>query len=200
MAARPPRRRKYTGLKIMLAVLAALTVLAAIGVYLIARPFLAEYPATLTAPDQVAGLTRLTDPAVQQSVDGLSARIRTDTHSTNAIAAMYAPDGDRRHLVMLAGATGLNLNPGADLDKVLAGMAKGAGSPLSDVHPVPAGALGGNVRCGSSSMAVNGASVPVAMCAWADHGSAGFAFFFNRTADDSATLFGQIRDKVLSRG
>lgn len=182
-----------------LSVLGGLILLCGVGGFLVARPILKEYPSTMTAPDQVAGLTKLTDPQLQRTADQMADRFRADAKVDSTVVAFYAPLGDRTHLVMLGGGTRLNLSPGKDIDTALRGMGKGMGSSLVDIHAVPAGPLGGYVKCGSGTIKASGTALPIVGCVWADHGSLGMGFFFNRQVADSEKLFGQIREAVLHR-
>ncbi|GII23972.1 hypothetical protein [Planosporangium mesophilum] len=172
----------------------------AIGGLALVQPIIKEYPSTLDNPDQVAGLSKLEDPQLRRLIDQLSAQLRSSVGTTDTVAAVYAPTGDPTRMVMLFAGTKLVLDPGKVLDSAFQGFAKGAGPSLSDVHDVPPGPLGGLTRCGSSTLVAGGTTLPLAGCAWADHGSFGMVLFFNRPAAESEKLFGQVRAAVLRRG
>jgi hypothetical protein len=196
----PPARKRHVGLAIALSVVGTLILLCGVGGLLVARPILREYPATMTTPDQIAGLTKLTDPQLQRTADQMTAQFQADAKVDSSVVAFYAPAGDKTHLVMVGGGTKLNLRPGKDIDDALRGMGRGMGSALADIHAVPAGPLGGYVKCGSGTVHAAAVDMPVVGCVWADHGSLGMAFFFNRQVAESEKLFGQIREVVLQRG
>ena len=67
---------------------------------------------------------------------------------------------------------------------------------VAGLHEVPAGKLGGVMKCGTTS----GDGGDFAICGWADHGSAAMAMFPSRSVDDAAGLFRQIREGVQTRG
>jgi hypothetical protein len=194
-------RKKRTGLKIALLVLAIFVVLCGIGGYLAARPILREYPSSLTAPDQVAGLSKIQDPDLQRVLDDTTRDFNASVKVDSTVAAFYSTGNDRQHMVMVFGGARLILSPGTDLTSALKGFSEGMGSPLTDLHPVAAGALGGVTRCGSGTLTPsNDVKVPIVLCAWADHGSVGFLTFYNRAMDDSVKLFGVFRQAILHRG
>ncbi len=66
---------------------------------------------------------------------------------------------------------------------------------VDGVRDVPAGDLGGVMRCGTT--ATPGGSMSV--CGWADHGSAAVALFPSRAMDESATLLLSMRDAMHHR-
>jgi len=191
----PPAKR--TGLKIGLSILAAVVALCVGGAVIAVVKNMATpegYPATLSAPDQVAGLTKQTDADLQKNAEELASSLKDQTKATTAVAAYYAKEGDDTHLVAFWGATAKLRNAGAELDAAFKGATES--TALSDIHAVPVGSLGGQVKCGSGEMQ----QVPIALCIWADGGSMGAALFFNRTVDESAPLFISIREGVTHRG
>lgn len=190
-----PVRKRHTGLKITLAVLVVLLVACGIGGFLVVRPVLAEYPATLSAPDTLAGMRKLTDPQFQQLSNELTSELKTTVHGTSAIGAFYAPNGDKPHSVMVAGATTLILNPGTQLKAAFTGLAS-SDLKVANVAAADAGDMGGQARCGSASAD----EVAMGVCAWADHGSVGMVVAYNRSAADTAQLMRTIRPLVLHRG
>jgi hypothetical protein len=192
-SAQAPRRRR--GLKITLGIFGLLLVLCvgggAFGYTAYMGPVNKE-KATLTAPEQVAGMSKLTDPSLQETADGLAASLKAQLKATSTIAAYYAPAGDQQHLVAVWGATGAVHNPDGELTSAF----KGTDLEVADIRAVPAGSLGGAARCGTGSTQ----GLSFAMCIWADHGSMGAALFFNRTVEESAPLFITIREATLHRG
>ena len=66
---------------------------------------------------------------------------------------------------------------------------------VTGLHQVPAGPLGGTMKCGTTK--ADGADMPV--CGWADHGSLALAIFPGRSVDDSAKLFVDIRSAAQAR-
>lgn len=190
----PPRKR-HTGLKITLGVLAGLLVLCGVGGYLLVRPYLGEYPATLSAPDSVAGLQKLTDPQFQQLSDEMTTSLKSSIKASSAIGAFYAPNGDKTHAVLVAGATTLILNPGTQLKGAFDGLAS-SDLTVTGTGSVDAGPMGGTAECGQAETS----GIPIGVCAWADHGSVGMVIAFSHTPAETADLMRTIRPQVEHRG
>ncbi len=195
MIVAPPPPRRHTGLKITLGVLAVLLLFCGIGAVLVAQPVLKEYPATLSAPDTIAGMPKLDDPAFQTLGVELSGQLEDSIDASSTLAAFYAPDGDRTRVVMLAGATKLMFNPGTQLDDAFKGF-ESTDLTVTDVSPVDAGSMGGSAKCGRGEAA----GIGIGVCVWADHGSVGVVFAFNHDPGETADLMRKIRPEVLHRG
>jgi hypothetical protein len=89
----PPLPPRHTRLKVVLAIAAVLVVAGAALGYVTLRPFLAKHPATLTTPDSVAGMPRLTDDRFQEISDEMTGLLRDRAGAGSSLAAFYAPDG-----------------------------------------------------------------------------------------------------------
>ncbi|WP_412739683.1 hypothetical protein [Krasilnikovia sp. MM14-A1259] len=176
----------------------ALAVLLAAGVTGIAAAgvtgwrIVAQKDATVSAPAQVAGL-RLDDSENGRSTaDYLQTALAAEIDLDHAVAAAYADSSG--HDILFAGGTGLIWRPGDDLDAAIA-MVSDAQGAVTHVHEVPAGPLGGTVKCGKT--ATDGGDM--AVCGWADHGSVALALFPNRSEDDAAGLILTIRQAAQKR-
>lgn len=191
----PPPRKRHTALKIILGVLAGLLVLCGVGGYLVARPIISEYPATLSAPDSVAGLQKLTDPQFQQLSDEMTSSLKSDIKASSAIGAFYAPNGDKTHAVLVAGAATLILNPGTQLKGAFQGLASSDLS-VSNIGSVDPGSMGGKAECGQAESS----GIPIGVCAWVDHGAVGMVIAFSHTPAETADLMRTIRPQVEHRG
>ncbi len=196
-----PGKPKRTGLKVTLSVLGVLLVLCvgggiAIGVVLNSDTA-KERRATVSVPDQVAGLTKKDEPELKSVADSLVSSLNSQSGVKASVAAFYAKPGDDEHLVLVAASTGKVVDPGKELDDVFVGFSKGAGVDVTGIRSVPAGPLTGSAKCGTGAET---ASVPAfTFCAWTDHGSIGQVVFYNRSIDESAPLFVEIRSAVLHR-
>lgn len=190
----PLPRRRRTWLKVTLAVLAVLVVTGAGLGYWAVRPFLAQYPSTLTTPDSVAGMPRLTDARVQAIGDEMTGFLGNRAGADSSIAAFYAPDGRPDQAVMVYAGTSFVFDPGVAVNDAFAGMATG-GLAVTDLTPTGPGVLGGVATCGRTQTA----SVPVAVCIWGDHGSVGVVAGFSRTVAETGDLLRTIRPLVLHR-
>jgi len=112
----------------------------------------------------------------------------------DTVAGFYEDPSDQAKLVMIAGVTSDLPDPDAELDGTFRGLSTG-GLPVKNIKKTKAGPLGGVAKCGTSAAS----GTPVAVCAWADHGSVGMTFFYNRTVAQSTSLFLKIRSAMLKR-
>ena len=184
-----PRRR--TGL--LCAALVSVVLFGVLG-YLYAGPILAEYPASLSTPDSVAGMPRLTDGRFQDVSDQMTASIRTESGADRPMVASYAPVGMTSQALMVSAGTRLLLDPSAAVREVFAGFGSRDGLVVTGVTSMPPGRLGGVVRCGEMW-----ADAPLAVCVWGDHGSLGVVLGFGRTVPETADLLRTVRPLVLHR-
>jgi hypothetical protein len=192
-ARRLPRRR--TALRVALWVAAAVVVLGALLGYVFVRPILAEYPATLSTPDSVAGMPRLIDERFQDVSDQMTASLRVQAGADRSMAAFYAQDGLTSRAVLVFAGTRFLLDPGAEVRGVLDGFGPRSGLVVTGVTSVSAGAMGGVVRCGETRVAGG----PLGLCVWGDHGSLGVVLGFGRTVAETAKLLRTVRPLVLHR-
>ena len=140
-------RRALVGASVVLSVLA----LCALVGWLIARPYLAQWPATLSKPQQLSGLELSGEPALQQKADEIASGLRGDVKDDNALAAFYHDPDDERKLVALIGGTAFLASPKAQLDDTFRGV-NTAEMPIGEVRDVDAGPLGGLARCASAQL------------------------------------------------
>jgi hypothetical protein len=190
----PPKRR--SGLKIALAVAGALVLLGGGLGYLYARPYLVEFPATLTTPDGITGMPRLTDDRSQSIGDEMTAYLRNQAGNDSSMAAFYAPDGVPGQAVLVYAGTHFVPKPGSAVNDVFAGFSRSSGLTVTDMTSTGPGAMGGTAKCGQTRMS----SLPIALCVWGDHGSVGVVIGFGRTIPQTADLLRTIRPLVLHRG
>ncbi|MEU8231405.1 hypothetical protein AB0C12_17565 [Actinoplanes sp. NPDC048967] len=148
--------------------------------------------ATLTIPAKVAGLTVDSSDEGRSTADYLQTALSADVAFDRAVGAVYT-DGSANDVLFFGGTT-LFWTPEDDLVTAFDLVSDDQGS-VTGLHDVPAGPLGGTMKCGTTK--ADGADMPV--CGWADHGSLALAMFPGRTVDDSAKLFGEIRAAAQSR-
>jgi hypothetical protein len=193
----PVRRRRRAWPIVLAVVLVTLVVLGVAG-YLLGRPYLAEYPATLTLPDTLAGHERSTNPELRQAADRAVTELRREIDLQDAVADFYQDPADDTRIVWLIGGTKLILNPASEIDAAFRGVGAGADLTMSAPTEVDPGPLGGVARCSSATISDTD-DLPIAVCAWADHGALAIVMFFNRAIEESADLLRQIRAQVQSR-
>ncbi len=147
--------------------------------------------ATLTVPAKVAGLTVDSSDDGRSTADYLQTALSADVDLDHAVGAVLTDgSGD----VLFFGGTTLFWTPEDDLTTAF-GLVSDDQGAVTDLHDVPAGPLGGTMKCGTTE--ADGAEMPV--CGWADHGSLALAMFPGRTVDDSARLLRDIRTASQTR-
>jgi hypothetical protein len=187
----PSRRHRLSNRVVILGVLAGILVMVVI-IGGVAWHFLAgQESIALKPPASVAGLTLDTSEDAQQTSDYLRNAVGAKTDLNNPIGVVYQDSSDPDRDVLLFGGTRLLINPTKDLDQAFSLMDDKSGS-VSGVHDVPAGPLGGVMRCGMST----GDGGPVVVCGWADRGSLVMGLFYGRTPDEAAQLLRELRSAI----
>jgi hypothetical protein len=148
----------------------------------------------LTAPTDVAGLRRDDSPDAQSTAEYLRTALAADVDLDEVVGAVYADPADKNRSVLYFGGTTLLWTPESDLDTAFTLIEDDAG-PLAGLAEVPAGRLGGTMKCGTTTSPDG----DIAVCGWADHGSMALIMFPNRTPEQSATLTRDIRAAVQTR-
>jgi hypothetical protein len=150
--------------------------------------------ATLTAPATVANLT------LDESDDGLSTAeylttaLSADVDLDKTVGGVYRDGSAADRGVLFFGGTALIWTPESDLDTAFGLISDNEGA-VTNLHEVPAGDLGGTMKCGTTKTDEGN----LAVCGWADHGSLALAMFPNRSEDDSAKLLRDIRNAAQRR-
>lgn len=187
----PHRRRTKT------IALASLLVVALAGAAILGTAgwrVLRQKDASLDTPAEVAGLRLDESERARSTADYLRTAIGARIDLDQSIGAVYADPARAERSVLLFGGTTLLWSPEKDLDSLFELLSDDTGQ-VAGLHEVPAGDLGGVMKCGVSS-APEG-DMPV--CGWADHGSVVIAMFPARPEDASATLLRDIRTEIQSR-
>jgi len=156
---------------------------------------LQEKDATIATPPQVAGLTLDETPAAKDTADYLKTALEAGVAMRSAVGAVYTDGGGATRSVIVVGGTGLFLSPGKQLDAAF-GLITDETGGVTGVRTVPAGPLGGTMKCGTTP--TDDGTMPV--CGWADHGSLVLALFPGRGVDESANLMRQLRGAMQHRG
>lgn len=149
--------------------------------------------ATLSTPAEVAGLRLDTTEDGKSTADYLRTALSAEVDLDDAAGAVY--DDGAGNSVLFFGGTALIWTPGSDLDTAFELISDDKGS-VTGLHDVPAGKLGGTMKCGTTVTDDGKMSV----CGWADHGSLALAMFPNRAENEAAKLLVQIRDASEKRG
>jgi hypothetical protein len=184
----PPSRTKKIVLISLLAV--GLAGVAAVGVA--GWRIASQKDATVSAPDQVAGLRRDDSQEGKSTADYLQTALSAEVDLDHAVGAVYL-GGDGRN-VLFTGGNSLIWSPDSDLDSAFSLVSDEQGAVVG-VHDVPAGTFGGTMKCGTT-VTDDG---DMAVCGWADHGSLALAMFPKRSPGDAAKLLLDIRAQAQTR-
>jgi hypothetical protein len=185
--------------RVRMVVLAALLVVGLAGAAILGIAgwrVVREKDARLSTPEEVAGMRRDRTTQAQETAEYLRAALAAGVNLDSSVGAVYEDPAARDRSVLFFGGTGLLLSPGRKLDTVFRLLADENGG-VAGVREVPAGRLGGVMRCGRTTTPDGGGDM--AVCGWADHGSVAAALFENRSTDDSARLLRSIRAAVQTR-
>jgi hypothetical protein len=150
--------------------------------------------AVLEPPDSVAGLTRDDSDTAAETADYLRTALAAGVDLDETVAVVYADPADDGRSVLFFGGTALLFSPGRELDGAL-DLLGDRGSAPSDLREVPAGDLGGVMKCGTVTVPEGSMSV----CGWADHGSVAVAMFPERAVKDAAPLMRELRQATQTR-
>jgi hypothetical protein len=184
--ARPSRTRQIVLTSLLAIGLAGAAVLGYAG-----WKISSQKDATLTTPSQVAGLRLDTSADGKATAEYLRTALSAEVQLDKAVGAVYA---DGSESVLFFGGTGLVWTPEDDLDTAFELISDDQGA-VTGLHEVPAGKLGGTMKCGTTVTDDGTMSV----CGWADHGSLALAMFPSRSEADAAKLLVQIRDTAQTR-
>ncbi len=153
-----------------------------------------ERDVRIATPERVAGLVLDDSEGAHDTVDYMRTAVETGVALDRTVGAVYADEAGEPRSVLFVGGTGVLVEPLGALDKTFSLITDDAGG-VDSVHDVPAGPLGGVMKCGTTKTDAN----PMAVCGWADHGSLGIAMFPNRPADESAELLRKMRKAMQNR-
>jgi hypothetical protein len=154
-----------------------------------------EKDVRIATPQRVAGLVLDDSQGAHDTVDYMRTAVETGVSLQHTVGAVYADEAGEPRSVLFVGGTGVLVEPSAALDKTFSLITDDAGG-VESVQEVPAGPLGGVMKCGTTKTDGN----PMAVCGWADHGSLGIAMFPNRPTDQSAELLRSMRKAMQNRG
>ena len=183
----PPAPRRLRGTIMLVGVLFAVLVVGITG-YFWALPVYDQTHATVTAPDNLIGLPKITEPDVYARFSNAGTDLQGLGIGRPLIVAYMASD-DPAHLVVFVGAPhAVWVSVGRDLDRLLTALAKNPDTAVESPALVDPGRLGGVARCG----AVRGRN-QLSVCGWQDHGTIALLFFGNRTPDEAAVLMRAMR-------
>lgn len=189
-----PTQVPSRGRRVVLAALLAVGLAGATALGTTAWRLAAQNDATMTTPEQIDGLRRDDSERATVTADYLRTALAAEVQLDKVVGAVYAEQGATERSVLFFGGTTMLWTPERDLDTVLDLISDKTGT-VTDVREVPAGALGGVMKCGRTATP-DGA---MGVCGWADHGSIAVGLFPGRGPDESAPVLRRIRDATQQR-
>ena len=178
--------------------LSTLLVVAVIGAGVLAYEayqILTQKDAKLATPPQIGTLTLDTSEDAKSTADYLQTAVAAEITMDKTIGAVYTDSAGAGKDILLFGGTTLFWTPDNDLDAAFDMIADNEGA-VTNLHNVPAGPLGGTMKCGTTKTD----SGPLTVCGWADHGALAVALFNNRSEQEAAKLLPDIRKATETRG
>ncbi|MBN1174155.1 MAG: hypothetical protein JXA67_18430 [Micromonosporaceae bacterium] len=189
----PPRRRRrrHWGLRFFL-----FLVLLSCGccgfVVRQAKPYVEQWPASVTAGAEVTNLARTTDAKRTKRAKTMLKKIES-WFDQDSFTIVFVDSDDRSRLVTAFGVTRFVKSPSEEVDNTLAALS--ADLAITGIHAVRAGQPGGEASCGSGK--VEGQQLVV--CGWADHGSLGIVMFTNRSESGCVAVMETLRRAIIRR-
>jgi len=186
----PLSRRRKVVLGSVVAV--GLAALAGVGVW--GGRIVSQQDTTLSTPASVGGLVLDDSASAQATAEDLKAAFAAGIDLKESVGAVYKDPAAADRSVLFFGGTALLWSPSKDLDTLFELVGDDSGA-VAGMREVPAGSLGGVMKCGETTVDGGG----MAVCGWADHGATAMALFPGRSVDDAAKLMGEIRSAAQSR-
>lgn len=147
----------------------------------------------LVAPKSLGGRARSSEPELRALADELVKDLKAKVRSGNSTIGAFYGSFEDEDIVMVAGASGLVLDPKQELDDTVKALASELN--VRRMSTVSAGPLGGVAKCGDGSAS----NVSLGVCAWADQGSVGMIVMFSTSASKAKSEFVKIRAEVEKR-
>ncbi|MFB9178710.1 hypothetical protein ACFFX1_11270 [Dactylosporangium sucinum] len=145
----------------------------------------------LRSPDQVGAFTLDKSDDAKDTAEYVRDAIATEVNLDASVGLIYK---DQAGSVILVAGTARVWKPEESLKDAFAVVADDSGG-VGNVHDVPAGDLGGTVRCGVTTTQDGDLTV----CGWADNGSVGVALLPGRQPADAAKTILDLRQAVEHR-
>jgi len=187
-------RKPSRGRVVLLGTALAVGLAGAVALGIAGARILGQKDATLTPPDSVAGLTVDNSEGATTTAESLRTALAAGIELDDTTAVVYSDPAAEGRSVLFFGGTALLFTPGSDLDAALE-LVGDQGKPPEDLREMPAGELGGVLKCG----VVDVPGEPMAACGWADHGSVALALFPGRSPTEAGSLMVEIREATQTR-
>ncbi|WBB79629.1 hypothetical protein O7606_26400 [Micromonospora sp. WMMD882] len=190
-AARRPRSRRW---RVAMAAGLAVGLAGAAVVGVFGWRVAQQKDTVLTVRSEAAGLREDDSERARSTADYLRSGFAASIQLDRSFGVVYQDPSDERRSVLVFGGATLLWQPERELDTLFGTMTDETGA-VDELHEVPAGRLGGVMKCGTT----RGEGGDFAVCGWADHGSVVMGMFPGRPVSDSAELFRRIREEIQTR-
>jgi hypothetical protein len=185
----PPSRAK----KIVLSGLLAVTVAGLGFLSYVGWSVASEKDTTISTPEKIGNLTLDSSADGRSTADYLQSALAAEVGLDKGIGGVYA-EGSTDKKVLFFGGTALIWSPKSDL-KTAFDLIGDDSAPITALHDVDPGSLGGEMMCGNTKVD----ETTMTVCGWADHGSLAMAMLTGVPETESATLMRQLRDATQKR-
>ena len=188
------------GLSIFALIIGLLMMAGAAGAYFLGPRFLSGGgeelpPATLTTPEKIGGLSLSQEPQLVEQSNAMKAAIAADApDATSTMGAVYTDELSASKFVIVAAAAVPIDDTGGERTAIFAAQKDASIQPEADVDVDAAASKGGSAGCAKGTAS----EVPLVVCVWTDPGSVGIIYFFDRTIEDSSTMFPQVKTAILA--
>jgi hypothetical protein len=198
--ARSDSGRSGAGLSVFALILGLLMLGGAAAAYVLAPRLLSsggsDTPSvTLSMPQELAGLTLSEDPNfTKQASDRESEFAALYPDAAETAAGVYADASSAGKIVLVVAGSLAVDSPSEQLDSLFTEQA-GASVTLQDrADATDAAGPDGTAACAAGTAQ----NTPLTVCIWADPGSVGVAYFFNRPVEEAEPLFAQFKTGIVS--
>jgi hypothetical protein len=195
-----PEHKSPHGRRALWISVTALVVAGAVAVPVVLK-LTKQPPATLQTPAHLAGLSLDAGANAASTADYLRSAIAAGMNLDSSVGAVYSNGGGDAHSVIFVGGTTSNGSPAARLTTLFGLMDDGTDG-IMNITPEPAGALGGQLQCGTATEkdpTGSAPATPMSVCGWADNTTVGISLFPNRSIEDAAALLRTMRTGIETK-
>jgi hypothetical protein len=155
-------------------------------------------PATPTStvkivePAKLGGRAKAKGQALQKAAETMKSGMSSIPDSTHAIAAFYSNSSNTDNVAVAATQAPID-QPEAVATELFDSLS--TTGKVSGVTTVEPGPLGGTAKCGTATLP----TVRMAACTWADEGSAGMIFWYNKSLAKAKAEFPKLRAEIETK-
>ncbi|MFJ8577744.1 hypothetical protein [Micromonospora sp. NPDC093277] len=192
----PPKKKSNVG-KILLIVLAVVVVLCVgggVALYFAGKDAVNEVvdasKTRVVEPETLGGRAKSTDASLVSVVEEAKTEMKTTVPGATSIVGGVYGDPAKQDMLMVVGASALQVDPKKELDTGLSQLGGSLG--VTEFRTIDAGPLGGDAKCGDGKSS----GVDMGICAWSDRGSFGMFILYFKSSADLEKQFATLRAEV----